>query len=243
MRTIVVLAWAVMVAVSVPPASAAQNESATAEQNPSAEASTAGSASIRDDSPAGAGSGVEWRSGRWMLTWLAGGVTGLLIHEAGHVGLAAAAGAEPRVKGIKAGAIPFFAITHDAASRRQEYAVSSAGLWAQYASAEWILTRRPDLRRESAPFSKGIFAFHLVTSAVYGAAGLAGVGPQERDTRGMALSLGDAGVSEGAIGAFVLAPAALDVYRYYRPQSTWARWASRSLKVASVALVVAAASD
>jgi hypothetical protein len=235
MRTIVVLALTTVVVLSVSPASAAQDQSA--------EASTGDAVSARDDSPPGAGSGVEWRSGRWMLTWMAGGVTGLLIHEAGHVGLAAAVGARPQVKGIKAGAIPFFAITHDAASRRQEYAVSSAGLWAQYASAEWMLTRQPDLRRESAPFLKGIFAFHLVTSAVYGAAGLARVGPPERDTRGMALSLGDAGVSERAIGAFVLAPAVLDVYRYYRPQSSWARWASRGLKVASVALVVAAASD
>jgi hypothetical protein len=235
MRTLVVLALTTMAIVSRPPVTAAQQ--------PSAEASPAGAAPARDDAVAGGGSGVEWRNGRWMLSWLAGGAAGLLIHEGGHVGLAAALGAEPQIRGIKAGAIPFFAITHDASSRRQEYAVSSAGLWAQYASAEWILTRRPNLRRESAPVAKGIFAFHLATSAVYGVAGLARVGPPERDTRGMALSLGDTGVSERAIGAFVLAPAVFDVYRYYRPQSTWARWASRGLKVASAALVVAAASD
>jgi hypothetical protein len=234
MRSLLVLALTTVV-LGIPPVAAAQDQSA--------EAPIAGPVRARNDSPPGAGTGIEWRSGRWMLTWLAGGATGLLIHEGGHVGLGAAVGARPRVKGIRAGVIPFFAITHDATGGREEYAVSSAGLWAQYASAEWILTRRPGLRLESAPFSKGIFAFHLVTSAVYGAAGLAGVGPSERDTRGMALSLGDSGVPESAIGAFVLAPAALDVYRYYRPQSSWARWASRGLKVASVALVVAAASD
>jgi hypothetical protein len=177
---------------------------------------------------------------RTTLTWLAGGLTGLAIHESGHVVTAAALGAHPGLRSIKAGVIPFFAVTHDPVNRRREYTISAAGLWAQGASVEWMLYARPNLRHEHAPLLKGVFAFHLVTSAIYGAAGFAGVGPPERDTRGMALSVGRDGVSEGAIGALVLAPAVLDVYRYWHPESRWAKWASRGIKIAMVGLVIAA---
>lgn len=171
---------------------------------------------------------------------LAGGAAGLGFHELGHVGAAEALGAHPQVKRIQAGPLPFFAIAHDAVGRRREYAVSAAGFWVQHATAEWILTRHPDLRHERAPFRKGLLTFHLVTSTVYGIAGLAGTGPSERDTRGMAVSLGRSGVAEGAVGALVWAPAVLDAYRYMRPESRWAKWASRGAKIAVVALVAAA---
>jgi len=177
---------------------------------------------------------------RAALTWVAGGVTGLGLHELGHVGAAQALGAHPRVKRIQAGPIPFFAIAHNAVGRRREYAVSAAGFWVQHATAEWILTRHPDLRSERAPFRKGLLAFHLITSTVYGIAGLAGTGPSERDTRGMAVSLGRSGVPEGAVGALVWAPAVLDAYRYMRPESRWAKWASRGAKIAVVALLATA---
>jgi hypothetical protein len=177
---------------------------------------------------------------RTTLTWLAGGLTGLAIHESGHVVTAAALGAHPGLRSIKAGVVPFFAVTHDPVNRRREYAISAAGLWTQGASVEWMLYARPNLKNEHAPLLKGMFAFHLVTSAIYGAAGFAGVGPPERDTRGMALSIGRDGVPEGAIGALVLAPAALDIYRYWHPESRWATWASRGLKIAIVGLVISA---
>lgn len=174
---------------------------------------------------------------RSTLTWLGGGLAGLAIHESGHVLVAAAAGAHPYVRSIDAGPVPFFAISHDAVSARKEYAISSAGFWTQGASAEWLLQRRPHLAAEHAPFLKGIFAFHLVTSAVYGIAGFGSVGPLERDTRGMALSTG---IPEPAIGGLVLAPAVLDAYRYFRPESRWAKWASRGAKIAIVGLVLSA---
>jgi hypothetical protein len=46
------------------------------------------------------------------------------------------------------------------------------------------------------------------------------------------------GVPEPAIGALVMAPAILDIYRYYRPDSRWAKWATRALAAGSVLLVV-----
>jgi hypothetical protein len=174
------------------------------------------------------------------VVFLAGAATGLGIHEAGHVALGAALGANPRIRGLDYGPIPFFVIRHDPVSSRREYAISSAGFWMQHAGSEWLLTERPNLRQESAPFAKGVLAFHLGASALYGIAAFARVGPPERDTRGMAISLGKDGVPEPVIGVLVLAPAALDAYRYARPDSRWAAWASRGAKIAVVALTMAA---
>ena len=85
--------------------------------------------------------------------------------------------------------IPFFAITHDGMSPRREFIIDSAGFWVQEATNEIILTRRPNLRHERAPFVKGVFAFNVLVSVGYAGAAFARAGPAERDTRGMAQSL------------------------------------------------------
>jgi hypothetical protein len=113
--------------------------------------------------------------------------------------------------------------------------VSSAGFWVQEATNEWLLTRRPRLRGEHAPLAKGVFAFNVLNSIGYSAVAFAKAGPSERDTRGMAIG---SGVDERAIGAIVLAPALIDAYRYFRPESRWAMWASRIAKAGSVLLVM-----
>jgi hypothetical protein len=172
--------------------------------------------------------------------FLIGAAAGLGIHEGGHVTFGAALGAGPSVKRISYGPIPFFAINHRPVTRRREFVISSAGLWTQQASAEWVLTRHRRLRDEDAPALKGLLAFHLVVSTMYGVAGFGRIGPPERDTLGIAASLGRRGVSEPAVGALVLAPAVLDGYRYLRPDSAWARWMSRGLKIGGLALTLAA---
>lgn len=177
---------------------------------------------------------------RRTLVFLAGATIGLAIHESGHVLSSAAFGAHPGVRPVSFGPLPFFAIRHDPVSRGREFVISSAGLWLQNAGEEWILTGRPHLRDEHAPLLKGLLAFDLATSAVYGAAAFGRFGPLERDTRGMAASLGGDGVPEPIVGAVVLAPAILDGYRYLHPEATWAVWASRCAKVGLVLLVVAA---
>lgn len=172
------------------------------------------------------------------LRFLAGAATGLLAHETGHVLAGAALGAHPGLKGIETGGIPFFAVTHDGdLPPREEWTISSAGLHVDHGLGEWILTRHPRLREERAPIAKGVLAFQAGTSLLYAGAAFARAGPPERDTRGMALSLG---VAEPWVGAMLLVPAALDGYRYYRPQARWARWASRAAKVGLVLLVLKA---
>ena len=98
-----------------------------------------------------------------------------------------------------------------------------------------MLTKRPRLRSERAPVAKGLLAFNVLNSAGYAFVAFARAGPFERDTRGMAESIG---IDERAIGAIVLAPALLDAYRYFNRGSRWASWTSRATKAGSVLLVL-----
>jgi hypothetical protein len=172
------------------------------------------------------------------LQFLAGAATALAAHEAGHLAFDVAFDADPGVRRVEFGGIPFFAITHRDVSRRREFTIASSGFWIQYAIDEWLLTSRPRLREERAPFAKGIVAFNLLGSAAYAVAAFAQAGPDERDTRAMAATLGPGGANERWVGLMVLAPAALDAYRYYTPGSRWAAWASRAVKVGMVLLVL-----
>jgi len=171
---------------------------------------------------------------------LTGAAAGLVVHETGHLVFGAALDAHPRLARIDYGGVPFFAIHHDNVSARREFAISSAGFWMQHAGSEWVLSARPRLEQESAPFVKGVLVFNLAASAVYGISAFGRFGPPERDPRSMAASLGRDGVPEPAIGVLILAPAALDFYRYGHPNARWAVWTSRSIKILAVALTAAA---
>jgi len=177
------------------------------------------------------------KAAQW-LQFVGGAAVGFGAHESGHVLFDVVFDASPGVKRIDYAGIPFFAITHDAnVSDREEFAISSAGFWVQHATSEWMLTSRPHLKDERAPFLKGWLAWNVVASGVYSVAAFGRFGPPERDTRGMATSLG---VPEPWIGALIAAPAALDTWRYLHPESRWARWTSRAVKVGGVLLVIAA---
>lgn len=163
-------------------------------------------------------------------------MVGLAAHESGHLLFDAIFDAEPGIKRVEFHGIPFFAITHrNDLPPREEFTISSAGFWVQNATNEWLLTTRPRLRRQHAPFAKGLFAFNVGASAMYSVAAFARVGPPERDTRGMAVS---SRIDERWIGAVVLAPAVFDTWRYLDPDSRVAVWLSRAAKVGSVLLVL-----
>jgi hypothetical protein len=169
---------------------------------------------------------------------IGGAAAGLAIHESAHVVADFANGVTPGVKKVTFGPLPFFAITHDAVSPAREFVISSAGFWAQHAVSEYLLTRRPALRDEHAPVLKGILVFNVLTSVAYSGAAFARTGPNERDTRGIAIS---AGMEEPVIGAVILVPAILDTARYFGAQSRWVVWGSRAAKIGGVLLVVKAA--
>ena len=167
---------------------------------------------------------------------LLGGAAGLGLHEGGHLIADWAFEEKVVVKKVDYKGIPFFALTHaHDLSPRREYAVSAAGFWSQYLYSEQILTHHPRLRHEQSPFRKGMLTFHVVTSLIYSGAAFGKTGPPERDTRGMADSLK---INERWFGALILAPALLDTYRYFHPEGRWAAWASRGVKMGSVALVL-----
>jgi hypothetical protein len=170
------------------------------------------------------------------VKFLTGAALGLVLHEGGHLMFDAAFDARPRIRGVTFGPFPFFAITHRGdLSPRREFTISSAGFWMQELSSEWQLTKRPSLRDARAPSAKGLLAFNVLNSAGYACVAFARAGPFERDTRGMA---GSIGVDERAIGALVLAPAVLDAIRYFKPDARWAKWTSRAAKAGSVILVI-----
>jgi hypothetical protein len=168
--------------------------------------------------------------------FLAGSAVALGAHEGGHLFFDLLLGADPGVDRVDFHGIPFFAITHRSGlTPRRELTISSAGFWVQHAGSEWLLTRRPRLRRERAPFAKGVLAFNVLTSVGYAGAAFARTGPAERDTRGIAAG---SGVDERWVGAMILVPAVLDGWRYFRPEAKWAPWASRAAKAGMLVLLL-----
>ena len=107
----------------------------------------------------------------------------------------------------------------------------------QHGLSEYVFARHPKLRDEQALVLKGLLAFNILTSVAYSGAAFARTGPDERDTRGMALS---AGVDEPVIGAVILVPAILDAARYFGKDSRWIVWGSRAVKIGGALLVVKA---
>jgi hypothetical protein len=168
--------------------------------------------------------------------FLGGAAVGLGAHESGHLLFDGIFDAHPRLKKVSFHGIPFFAVTHDPGlSPRREFVIDAAGFWVQEATNELLLSRRPNLRRERAPFAKGVFAFNVGTSIAYAGAAFARTGPFERDTRGMAEALR---WKEPYVGVLILIPAVLDLVRFYRPEQRWAAWGSRAAKIGGVALIV-----
>jgi hypothetical protein len=178
---------------------------------------------------------ADARAEEFWKPFLAGAVSGLAIHEGSHLVFDVAFDADPRVKGVKFGPIPFFAITHrNGLPARQEALISGAGFLSQQVTSELVLSRRAPGDPASA-FEKGLLAFHVATSTAYAGAAFARYGPHERDTRGIADATS---TDERVIGALVLAPAAFDTWRYFRPESKAARWGSRLSKVAFLGVLL-----
>ena len=173
-----------------------------------------------------------------VAEFLGGGLTGLVVHEAGHIVTGFAFGADPGFKRLDYGFIPFFAVTHQPVSRGREFVISASGFLAQHGANEWLLSHGPPLRQRSSAFRKGWLTFNLATSAVYTVAAFGRFGPPERDTRGIADNAGRDGVPEPVVGALILVPAALDGVRYVYDDPAWARWTSRAVKAGLLLLAV-----
>jgi len=169
------------------------------------------------------------------MAFFGGAAVGLAAHEAGHLMFDGIFQANPGIKKVSFHGLPFFAITHDSGlSHRKEFIIDSAGFWVQELTNEVLLSKRPNLRRERAPFTKGVFAFNVLASVGYAGAAFARTGPVERDTRGMADAIR---WKEPYVGVLILVPAILDIVRYYNPGAQWATWGSRAAKIGGVVLI------
>jgi hypothetical protein len=168
--------------------------------------------------------------------FFAGAFVGFLGHETGHLITNTAMDTHPYLKPIQNGPIPFFTIEPGRPLNRHEhYITSSAGFNATNIIDEWLLVSHPRLSQENQPFLKGMASFNFWVNVGYAATAFAQTGPDERDTKGMADSLG---CSEWAIGAMILVPTGLDTYRYKHPDAKWAATLSRIAKLYMIFLAV-----
>ncbi|MBI3812543.1 MAG: hypothetical protein HY283_10130 [Nitrospirae bacterium] len=197
---------------------------------------------------------LEWgiasaRAETWEASdyaWFAaGGLSGFVIHESAHAAVAESLGLRPRLE-IRHKPVPFAIIKYDlipvkdssgeityytdrdgnpiSNGGQKRFVIASAGINSQNIVSEWILTQYPRLADESRPYLKGILAFDILTSMGYA---LVGRKDPDGDLRGMSEALK---VNDLIIGGIVLLPAAMDLYRYYHPDSVWAPWLDRGAK-------------
>ncbi|MCE5218113.1 hypothetical protein LLH03_13905 [bacterium] len=170
-----------------------------------------------------------------------GALLGFLGHEMGHVVANYAVGSDPYLMRVDFGFIPFFTIQPDRLlTHREHYLTASAGFNAENLINEWLLVKHPNLADEDEPLLKGMATFNFCLTVGYALDAFTGFGPDERDTKGMADSLG---WSEEAVGVLILGPALLDGYRFRHPDCKWARDTSRVLKLLMLGLALSADSD
>lgn len=177
------------------------------------------------------------RHGMWAgnpKRFFAGAFVALVGHESGHLATNSALDTDPYSKPVRYGPVPFFTIEPGRRlTQHEHYITASAGFNAQNMVSEWLLTSHPNLNKEDEPFLKGMATFNFWLSVGYAATAFAGTGPMERDTKGMADSLG---WNERWVGAMILVPTALDTYRYKHPDAKWAKTASRVSKLLMIGL-------
>ena len=199
--------------------------------------STQEAISVTDKSPVK----LEAPKGMWAgdsSRFFMGAFAAFTRHELGHCIANYSIGTDPYLKSVNYGPVPFFTIEPGKTlTNRQHYITASAGFNAQHIVNEWILTKHPNLSAEDEPYLKGMASFNFWLAVGYATSALTKTGPSERDTRGMADSLG---WDERWVGAMLLVPTALDTYRYKHPDAKWAVTASRLSKLAIIALALEA---
>jgi len=186
----------------------------------------------------------NWRASDYGW-FVAGGLSGFVIHESAHAAVAESFGLRPRLE-IRHRPVPFVIVKYDFISVKDEsgeiqyytdrdgtpiaqggqkrFVIASSGINTQNIASEWILSSHPHIRDETRPYLNGMLAFDILTSAGYA---LVGRKDPDGDLRGMSEALK---VNDWIIGGIVLLPPALDLYRYYRPDSSWIPWIDRGAK-------------
>jgi hypothetical protein len=185
-----------------------------------------------------------------LAIYLGGGLVGFLAHESGHVVMNLAYGNVPQFQHITTfGFIPFVAINprlschgdvctkHDgtplSGGESGKYNIVTAGYDVQHITTEVLLTLEPDLRWRRAPFRKGVFAFDILLSVGYALSNITGTESSFGDS---ANAVAASGLPRAVFDAVLVAPAALDAYRFFHPEAKWAPWVSRGAKLGMVGI-------
>ena len=191
-----------------------------------------------------------WRS---AAIFAGGAVTALAAHETCHLFANLATGNRPGFEPVTfMGFIPYFAIIPSihcrgghctkrdgetyGAGRPGLYTIVSSGIQCQHYEDEVILTRRPGLRMDDAPFRKGMLAFNTLISIGYVLANWTGVEPTDGDIRGIHR---DGGAPRLLLGSMILGIAAVDIARYFHPDARWLAWLSRVAKISVTGIAFA----
>ena len=191
-----------------------------------------------------------WRS---AAIFAGGAFTALAAHETCHLVANLATGNRPTFEPVTfLGFIPYFAIVpsircrggdctkrdgeHYGAGRPGLYTIVSAGIQCQHYEDEVILTRRPGLRMDDAPFRKGMLALNTLLSIGYVLANWTGVEPTDGDIRGIHR---DGGAPRLLLGSMIFGIAAVDIARYYYPHVRWLAWLNRVAKVSVTGIAFA----
>ncbi len=182
-----------------------------------------------------------------------GAITALAAHESCHLIANLATGNRPSFQSVTfLGFIPYFAITPSihcrgescyksngqsyGAGRPGLYTIVSAGIQCQQYEDEVILTRRPGLRMDDAPFRKGMLAFNTLLSIGYVLANWIGVEPTDGDIRGIHR---DGGAPRFLLSSMIFGIAAVDIARYYYPHARWLAWLNRVAKLSVTGIAFA----
>lgn len=179
-----------------------------------------------------------------VALFVAGGVGAFVAHESGHLLANALLHNRPRFVPMWGfGFLPFFAISPELACSSQgcikadgtrfgpglrgKYLIVTAGFEMQHLTSELLLTQAPQLRRLRAPWRKGWLAFNIGLSVAYALTSVLHIEDSHGDAGGAAYA---SGYPRPVVAAWLIAPAALDLYRYLNGDSTWAPWMSRGVK-------------
>jgi hypothetical protein len=191
------------------------------------------------------GSLVDVTSVPSFLLFAGGALSGLALHELGHVTANLGYGNAPTVQGIVIDHfIPWFVIDarltyahgvyyqHDGAvfagGGRGYYVINTAGFMVQNLGSEILLSAQPALRDVHAPFAKGLLWMNILLSLGYSTASLLGVEDPHGDIYGGSRH---SGYPSQLIAGVVFSNGTLDLLRYLFPENAWLPWLSRASKV------------
>jgi hypothetical protein len=194
-----------------------------------------------------------WFTWRSAAIFAGGAATALAAHESCHLLANWAMGNQPSFEPVTfIGFIPYFAIVPSihcrggscrkndgesfAAGRPGLYTIVSAGIQCQHYEDEAILTQRPGLRMDSAPFRKGMLAFNTLLSIGYVLANWTRAEPNDGDIVGI---YRDGGAPRLLLSSMVLGIAVVDIARYYYPRARWLAWLNRVAKVSVTGIAFA----